>query len=111
MKVTILILENVEKEIGQDINNFLSEDDAEERKLNRLLGKEEEPRDPIIIDITKYYKKSDFYFKKCDVKGIYMSSNTTVKGERIMVILLDGKEFDCIFDEEIFEELKEQLNQ
>lgn len=111
MKVTLLLLENVEKEIGKDINNIFSMEDEEERKLNRLLGKEEEPREPIIIDITKYYKKSSFYFKKTDVKGIYMSSNITIDNENIMVILLDGKEYDCIFDEEIFEELKEQLNQ
>ena len=39
-----------------------------------------------------------------------MSTKLTKLKHKIMVIIIDGQEYDCLFDETIFEELKEFLN-
>lgn len=114
MKVTLLLLEGVEKEIQDEVRNQLgehSETSEYERVLSEIEGRTgENQQSTIFVDVTKFYKITDFYFRKTDVKGLFMSSKLTIKNEEIMVILLDGQEYDCLFDEIIFEELKEFLN-
>lgn len=111
MKVTLLLLENIEQQIQKDIRNFFPKEDEEERKLRRLIGNDDDDieSEPIVVDITKYYKKRDFYFRKTDVTGLFMSSSITKDMEKIMVIVILGKEYDCVYDEEIFDELKQEL--
>lgn len=114
MKVKLLLLEGVEKEIEDEVKSQLeehSETSEYERVLSEIEGRTNEKQfSTIFVDITKFYKTTNFYFRKTDVRGLFMSSKLTIKNEKIMVILLDGQEYDCLFDEIIFEELKEFLN-
>lgn len=114
MKATLLLLEGVEKEIEDEVKSQLeehSETSEYERVLSEIEGRANEKQSStIFVDVTKFYKTTNFYFRKTDVRGLFMSSKLTIKNEKIMVILLDGQEYDCLFDEIIFEELKEFLN-
>ena len=114
MKVKLLLLEGVEKEIENEVRSQLeehSETSEYERVLSEIEGRANEKQSStIFVDVTKFYKTTNFYFRKTDVRGLFMSSKLTIKNEKIMVILLDGQEYDCLFDEIIFEELKEFLN-
>ena len=114
MKVKLLLLEGVEKEIEDEVKSLLeehSETSEYERVLSEIEGRANEKQSStIFVDVTKFYKTTNFYFRKTDVRGLFMSSKLTIKNEKIMVILLDGQEYDCLFDEVIFEELKEFLN-
>ncbi len=114
MKVTLLLLEGVEKEIENDIKSQLgehSEISDYERVLSEIEGRtSENKQSTIFVDMTKFFKTTDFYFRKTDVKGLFMSTKVTKVEGKIMVIIIDGQEYDCLFDETIFEELKEFLN-
>ena len=114
MQVKLLLLEGVEKEIENEVRNQL-EEHAEiseyERVLSEIEGRtSENQQSTIFVDMTKFFKTTDFYFKKTDVKGLFMSTKLTKVEDKIMVIIIDGQEYDCLFDEVIFEELKEFLN-
>ena len=112
MKVQLLLLEGVEKEMQEDLMNQLNQKEQlsqYDKVLAELEGREIEQK-PIYIDVRKFFKTTDFYFKKEDVKGLFMSSKLTKNNQKIMVIIIDGQEYDCLFDEIIFEELKEFLN-
>ena len=39
-----------------------------------------------------------------------MSSKLTKNNQKIMVIIIENQEYDCLFDKSIYEELKEFLN-
>ena len=39
-----------------------------------------------------------------------MSTKLTVSGDKIMIIIIDNDEYECLFEEIIFEEIKEFLN-
>ena len=114
MKVTLLLLEGVEKEIEDEVRNQLgehSETSEYERVLSEIEGRTgENQQSTIFVDVTKFYKITDFYFRKTDVKGLFMSTKLTKVEDKIMVIIVDGQEYDCLFNETIFEELKEFLN-
>ena len=114
MKVTLLLLEGVEKEIEDEVRNQLgehSETSEYERVLSEIEGRtSENQQSTIFVDMTKFFKTTDFYFKKTDVKGLFMSTKVTKIEDKIMVIIIDSQEYDCLFDEAIFEELKEFLN-
>lgn len=114
MKVKLLLLEGVEKEIENDVRDQLgehSEISDYERVLSEIEGRTiENQQSTIFVDMTKFYKTTDFYFRKTDVKGLFMSSKLTKFKDKIMVIIINGQEYDCLFDEAIFEELKEFLN-
>ena len=107
-------LEGVEKEIENEVRNQLgehSETSEYERVLSEIEGRTgENQQSTIFVDVTKFYKITDFYFRKTDVKGLFMSTKVTKVEDKIMVIIVDGQEYDCLFDETIFEELKEFLN-
>ena len=114
MQVKLLLLEGVEKEIENEVRNQLeehSEISEYERVLSEIEGRtSENQQSTIFVDMTKFFKTTDFYFKKTDVKGLFMSTKLTKVEDKIMVIIIDGQEYDCLFDEVIFEELKEFLN-
>lgn len=114
MKVKLLLLEGVEKEIENDVRDQLgehSEISDYERVLSEIEGRTiENQQSTIFVDMTKFYKTTDFYFRKTDVKGLFMSSKLTKNNQKIMVIIIDDQEYDCLFDESIFEELKDFLN-
>ena len=114
MKVTLLLLEGVEEEIAEEIKNQLGEEKeltSYEKVLAELEGREEDnQKSTIFVDMTKFFKVTEFYFKKETVKGLFMSNKLTKFKDKIMVIIIDGQEYDCLFDEAIFEELKEFLN-
>lgn len=114
MKVTLLLLEGVEKEIENEIRNQLGETDNlsnYDRVLAEIDGKgEENQQQTIFVDMTKFFKTTDFYFKKTSVRGLFMSSNLTKNNQKIMIILVENQEYNCLFDETIFEELKQFLN-
>ena len=114
MKVTLLLLEGVEKEIEDEVRNQLgehSETSEYERVLSEIEGRSNEnQQSTIFVDMTKFFKPTDFYFRKIDVKGLFMSTKLTKDNQNIMVILVDSQEYECLFDEVIFEELKEFLN-
>jgi len=114
MKATLLLLEGVEKEIENEVRNQLgehSETSEYERVLSEIEGRPgENQQSTIFVDVTKFYKITDFYFRKTDVKGLFMSTKVTKNNQNIMVIIVDGQEYECLFDEFIFEELKEFLN-
>lgn len=114
MKVKLLLLEGVEKEIENEVESQLGKQEHlsdYEKVVAELGGNEQENNFPkrIYVDVTKYYKMTDFYFKKEDVTGLFMSTNK-VRGEGIMVINIIGKDYDCLFDGQIFNELKDFLN-
>ena len=114
MKVKLLLLEGVEKDIENEVRSQLGGQEnlsGYDKVLAEINGKvDENQQQSIFVDMTKFFKTTDFYFRKTDVRGLFMSSKLTIKNEKIMVILLDGQEYDCLFDEVIFEELKEFLN-
>jgi len=114
MKATLLLLEGVEKEIENEVRNQLGEQDnlsGYDRVVAEINGKvDENQQQSIFVDMTKFFKTTDFYFKKTDVKGLFMSTKVTKVEDKIMVIIVDGQEYDCLFNETIFEELKEFLN-
>lgn len=114
MKVTLLLLEGVEKEIENEIKNQLGEQEnlsGYNKVLAELNGRlNENQQQSIFVDMTKFFKPTDFYFRKIDVKGLFMSTKLTKDNQNIMVILVDSQEYECLFDEVIFEELKEFLN-
>ena len=113
MQVKLLLLENVEADLQNEIQSMLkmNEEDEEERRLRRIIGGDDEDEEPkhLFVNMTKYYKEVDFYFKKTDVSGLFIS---TLKRESspIMVIVLMGKEYDCVFNQEIYDELLNYLN-
>lgn len=114
MKATLLLLEGVEKEIENEVRNQLggqenlSDYDRVVAEINEKI--DENQQQSIFVDMTKFFKTTDFYFKKTDVKGLFMSTKVTKNNQNIMVILVDSQEYECLFDEVIFEELKEFLN-
>lgn len=114
MKATLLLLEGVEKEIENEVRNQLGGQENlsdYDRVLAEIDGRgEENQQQSIFVDMTKFYKITDFYFRKTDVKGLFMSTKVTKVEDKIMVIIVDGQEYDCLFNETIFEELKEFLN-
>ena len=114
MKATLLLLEGVEKEIENEVRNQLGEQDnlsGYDRVVAEINGRgEENQQQSIFVDMTKFFKTTDFYFRKTDVKGLFMSTKVTKVEDKIMVIIVDGQEYDCLFNETIFEELKEFLN-
>ena len=114
MKVKLLLLEGVEKEIENEVKNQLGEYSKitdYEKVLSEIEGRpNENQQSTIFVDMTKFFKTTDFYFRKTDVKGLFMSTKVTKVEDKIMVIIVDGQEYDCLFDETIFEELKEFLN-
>jgi hypothetical protein len=115
MKVKLLLLENLETEIKNEIQLFLDdqEEESEERRIRRIIGgdDEDEVEKPkqLFVNMSKYYKETDFYFKKEDVTGLFLSSMVR-NDSNIMVIMLQGKEYDCLYDQEIFDELINYLN-
>lgn len=113
MKVKLLLLEDIDKDIENEVKNQLDREEnlsAYDRVLAEMEGRDVEETSTIYVDVTKFYKTTDFYFKKTDVKGLFMSTKLTKLKHKIMVIIIDGQEYDCLFDEIIFEELKEFLN-
>lgn len=113
MKVKLLLLEDVEREIDEEIRNQLSQNklSSKERDYQNLLSEisgEKTENEVMYVDISKYYKITDFYFKKENVNSLFMSSKL-VNGEKVMVITLQN-EYDCIYDEVVFEEIKQYLN-
>lgn len=115
MQVKLLLLEGVEKEIENEVRNQLeehSEISEYERVLSEIEGRtSENQQSTIFIDVTKYLKTTDFYFKIQDVKGLFMSTSITKFNNKVMIIVIEGNEYECIFDEKIFEELKNYLEQ
>ena len=112
MKVQLLLLEGVEKEMQEDLMNQLNQKEQlsqYDKVLAELEGREIEQK-PIYIDVRKFFKTTDFYFRKIDVKGLFMSTKLTVSGDKIMIIIIDNDEYECLFEEVIFEEIKEFLN-
>ena len=112
MKVQLLLLEGVEKEMQEDLMNQLNQKEQlsqYDKVLAELEGREVE-QEFISVDLSKFFKITDFYFRRIDVKGLFMSTKVTTNKDKIMVITIDGQEYDCLFDETIFEELKEFLN-
>ena len=112
MKVQLLLLEGVEKEMQEDLMNQLNQKEQlsqYDKVLAELEGREIEQK-PIYIDVRKFFKTTDFYFKKEDVKGLFMPTKLTVSGDKIMIIIIDNDEYECLFEEVIFEEIKEFLN-
>lgn len=114
MKATLLLLEGVEKEIENEVRNQLGGQENlsdYDRVVAEINGKvDENQQQSIFVDMTKFFKTTDFYFRKTDVKGLFMSTKVTKVEDKIMVIIVDGQEYDCLFNETIFEELKEFLN-
>lgn len=114
MKATLLLLEGVEKEIENEVRNQLNEGEnlsGYEKVLAEMEGRvNENQQSTIFVDMSKFFKTTDFYFRKTDVKGLFMSTKVTKVEDKIMVIIVDGQEYDCLFNETIFEELKEFLN-
>ena len=109
MKATLLLLEGVEKEIENEVRNQLGGQENlsdYDRVVAEINGKvDENQQQSIFVDMTKFFKTTDFYFKKTDVKGLFMSTKVTKVEDKIMVIIVDGQEYDCLFNETIFEEL------
>ena len=114
MKVQLLLLEGVEKEIENEMRNQLGGKEGlsnYDRVLAELDGKvDENQQQSIFVDMTKFFKTTDFYFRKTDVICLFMSTKVTKVEDKIMVIIVDGQEYDCLFNETIFEELKQFLN-
>ena len=113
MKATLLLLEGVEKEIENEVRNQLeehSEISDYERVLSEIEGRTNDQQSTVFVDMTKFFKTTDFYFRKNDVKGLFMSSKLTKNNQKIMIIIIENQEYDCLFDESIFEELKDFLN-
>lgn len=114
MKATLLLLEGVEKEIENEVRNQLGGQEnlsGYDKVLAEINGKiDENQQQSIFVDMTKFFKTTDFYFRKTDVKGLFMSTKVTKNNQNIMVILVDSQEYECLFDETIFEELKQFLN-
>ena len=114
MKATLLLLEGVEKDIENEVRSQLGGQEnlsGYDKVLAEINGKvDENQQQSIFVDMTKFFKTTDFYFKKTDVKGLFMSTKVTKIEDKIMVIIIDSQEYDCLFDEAIFEELKEFLN-
>ena len=114
MKATLLLLEGVEKDIENEVRNQLGGQEnlsGYDKVLAEINGKiDENQQQSIFVDMTKFFKTTDFYFKKTDVKGLFMSTKVTKTNQKIMIILVDSQEYECLFDSVIFEELKEFLN-
>ena len=113
MKATLLLLEGVEKEIENEARNQLGEQDnlsGYDRVLAEIDGRTNDQQSTVFVDMTKFFKTTDFYFRKNDVKGLFMSSKLTKNNQKIMIIIIENQEYDCLFDESIFEELKDFLN-
>ena len=114
MKVKLLLLEGVEKEIEDEVKSQLeehSETSEYERVLSEIEGRANEKQSStIFVDVTKFYKTTNFYFRKTDVRGLFMSSKLTKNNQKIMIIIIENQEYDYLFDESIFEELKDFLN-
>lgn len=114
MKVKLLLLENIDAEIKSEIQSFMqeSEEDEEERRIRRIIGGEDEEDEKpkhLFVNMSKYYKETDFYFKKDAITGLFLSSMTR-NDSKIMVIMVHGKEYDCVYDQDIFDELINYLN-
>jgi len=111
MKVQLLVLENIEQEIQNEVKNQIGENNLSgyDKVLRELEGENVDENQPIFIDVTKYLKTTDFYFKIQDVKGLFMSTSITKFNNKVMIIVIEGNEYECIFDEKIFEELKNYL--
>jgi len=115
MKVRLLLLEDIESDIKNEIQSFLDneKEDEEERRIRRIIGGDDEddvekPKH-LFVNMSKYYKETEFYFKKEDVTGLFLSSMVR-NDSKIMVIMVCGKEYDCLYDQEIFDELINYLN-
>ena len=114
MKVQLLLLEGIEKEIEDEIRDQLTGVEklsGYDKVLAELKGEDEENhQQSIFVDVTKFFKTTDFYFKKSDVKGLFMSTKMTKFNHKIMVLIIGEQDYECIFEELIFEEIKEFLN-
>lgn len=113
MKVKLLLIEDLEKNLKEELEKEISslkEESDYQRVLNEINGIETDKNENIFIDLSKYYKETDFYFKKSDVSGIFLSHRKTVKNQKIMIIIINNEEYDCLYNENVFTELINFLN-
>lgn len=112
MEVTALVLENIEEVIQNEISNSMpSEEELENRKIQKLIGnfEDEEDSKDILINVTKYYKEIQFFFRLNAVDAVFLST-LEWKEKPIMVILLAGKEYNCVYENTKYETIKNYLN-
>ena len=113
MKVILLTLDNIEEDIKQEIKGMLpSKEEDEERELRRIISGDDERNDlptTLFIDTTKLYKETEYFFRIESVKGLYLSP-LQYRENPMMIILLNDREYNCKFDSDIYNKLKEHLN-
>ena len=113
MKVILLTLDNIEEDIKQEIKGMLpSKEEDEERELRRIISGDDEQNDlptTLFIDTTKLYKETEFFFRIESVKGLSLS-HLQYKANPMMIILPNDREHTCKFDLDIYNKLKEHLN-
>lgn len=113
MKVTLLILEGFESEMANEVKNLLRDSGEKsnyEKVLAEINNQEDSEPSTIFVDMTKFMKTTDFYFKKDAVNGLFISTKMTKYNQEIMVININGHEYDCLYEESVFQELKQFLN-
>lgn len=127
MTLTSLLIESdkpIREAIEKQFKNFLEssqneedEEEKERRYLRKIIeGIDEDtsaPKNKIFIpnvDLEKYVKELKLVFPLCHVDYI-MEATQKIKGYEVMVVSVNRKEFDCIYDVEKFKEIEQYLEQ
>lgn len=121
MEVRMLVVENLErlaKDVAAEYTQFIdsNRETDQERETRRIIeGDEDDERMRLpqsfeyVIDVSKYFKIVDFIFKKEQLSSLFMST-MVYKDEKIMVAVVDGLEYDFIYEEDKYKELVTYLN-
>jgi len=111
MKVRLLVLNNAQKKVEEHLKKFTknnTQKESEEEYVNRIvhgIEKTYEPED-IIIDLSSQRDETDFYFDMKKVDSIYKLLDNI----NLMVVNINGIEYDCIFEQDKFDEIIKHLN-
>ena len=100
MKLQLLVLENIEQEIQNEVKNQIGENNLSgyDKVLKRIRRRKCWWKPAYFYRCNKISKNNWFYFKIQDVKGLFMSTSITKFNDKVMVLLLNDREYDCIFD-------------
>lgn len=107
MKITTLIVDDLSKIIKNKLE--LTPEEIQEKKINKLINGDEDDEDEmIILNTLDHSIETDLYFDINKVSGFHLSSSKW-KDKLTIILILDGMEYLCLYEEKVINQLKEYL--
>lgn len=112
MKVKLLVINDIQDKLGREIGKVKSRgkrEESQEEYINRVVHgiEPEDNNQEIIIDLSSELEETDFHFRIEKVDSIYRLMNGN---NNLMIVNINGMEYDCIFEQEKYDEIIKHLN-